>query len=156
MIKKIILFSALFLTVQFFFGQEIFRKGQNAVTFGGGYKIIGTMAPAVNVSFERSIFTKREKGSVGIGLFAEMLFTDSVMSPVVTVRTAFHLGSYRTKLIDPYIGIGLAFAPQETTNFYPDVFIGSRFKFNNKKKFGLFAEAGFYSTNIRAGVCWIW
>ena len=156
MIKKTLLFAILLFSLHISFGQDVFRKGKNAVAFGGGYKILGTGAPAVNASYERSISTIRDIGYFGAGLYADMLFIEDEISPVITARTAFHFGTYRTKHADVYAGLGVAFAPLEDTNFYPDVFVGSRFKLNKKKKFGLFTEVGYYATNIRVGVCWIW
>ncbi len=155
MIKKTLLFAILFFTLQISFGQDVFRKGKNAVSFGGGYKILGTGAPAVNASYERSLSTIRDIGYLGAGLYAVMLFVEDEISPVITARTAFHFGTYRTKHVDVYAGLGVAFVPMEDTHFFPDVFVGSRFKLNKKKKFGLFTEVGYYATNIRVGVCWI-
>lgn len=155
MIKKILLFAMLFFTLQISLGQDVFRKGKNAVAFGGGYKILGTGAPAVNASYERSLSTIRDIGHFGAGLYAAVLLIEDEISPVITARTAFHFGNIRTKHADVYAGLGVAFVPMEDTHFFLDVFMGSRFKLNKKKKFGLFTEVGYYATNIRVGVCWI-
>jgi len=146
----------LLLSIQFLHGQNVFVKGKNAITIGGGYRTIGTEIPTVNASFEHSFKTIRDIGHFAGGLYADVLMKEDTISPVGTLRASFHLAFFRTKLVDAYFGGGLAIAPVENSLLHPDAFIGSRFKFNRKKRFGLFTEVGYYGANFRMGFCWIW
>jgi len=156
MIRKITLLTALIFTISIVSGQNVFLKGKNAFTIGGGYRTIGTEVPSVNASFEHSFKTFRDIGHLAAGLYADVLMKEDTISPVGTLRGSFHLGFFRTKIMDPYFGVGLAVAPVEKTLFHPDAYVGCRFKLNRKKRFGLFTEVGYYGANLRLGACWIW
>lgn len=136
-------------------GQYTFRKGKNAINAGAGYKLAGEMFPSAHLAYERSLWSKRDFGHLGVGVSADALFKGDSISPVGTIRGAYHIALERNDLVDIYTGAGLVIAPLEEELFQPDLFFGARFKFHKRKPWALFVEGALYGANIRGGLCFI-
>lgn len=163
MIKKVLLFSLLILTIQFSFGQDVFRIGKTGIDIGGGFRTIGNAAYGGNLRFERSVSKIGRIGYLGLGLNGDLLIPiegDMIgeMIPSATFRAAYHAGFFRTKVLDIYSGVGLAIAKRETPAahlFHPDIFLGFRSKFSRSRKAGFFAELSYFGANYKAGIFFI-
>lgn len=156
MVKKTFLLSLILLTVQFSFGQDVFRKGNTGINIGGGYRTIGVEAYGGNIGIERSVYKIYGLGYIGVGLNSDILVADKII-PSGTFRVAYHAGFFRTKVLDIYAGGGIAFAQKESpesTLFNPDAFLGFRYKIK-KSNFGFFSEMSLYGANYKVGICFI-
>jgi hypothetical protein len=155
MLKNVLAVILILFTVQFSFSQDVFRKGNNALHLGGGYRTIGLEAYGANFSYERSVFQIRKLGYIGVGLTSDLLFLESDIDASGTLRIIYHAGFFRTKVLDIYSGVGVATAPTEKYLFHPDIFLGFRYVFKNSN-FGFFSEMGYYASNYKLGVCVVW
>jgi len=158
MIKKIIIFSLLVFTIQFSFGQNVFRKGKTGINLGGGIRTIGIFSYGGNLSLERSIYKINNTGDIGVGLNGEILFVNGIRIESGSMRVAYHTSFFRNRFFDLYSGIGVAISKKETqvsSLFYPDAFLGFRYKFKRKGKIGLFGELEYFGANFKAGICFI-
>jgi hypothetical protein len=136
-------------------GQDVFRTGKNCIHLGGGFRSIGIDTYGANLSYERSVYEIPYIGYIGVELMGEVLFPESEISPIATLRAIYHAGFFRTKVLDIYSGLGVAFAPSERSLVHPDIFLGFRF-LPKHSKVGFFAEGAYYGSNVRAGVCFLW
>lgn len=163
MIKKILLFGFLIFSIHFSFGQDVFRKGKIGIDIGGGFRTIGNAAYGGNFRIERSVSKLMRIGYIGIGVNGDLLIPiegDMLgkMIPSATVRTTYHAGFFRTKILDVYSGVGIAIAKKETPVSYlvhPDIFLGFRSKFSRNSKAGFFLELGYFAANYKAGFSFI-
>jgi len=163
MIKKILLLGLFVLTIQFSFGQDVFRKGKTGIDIGGGFRTIGNSAYGGNFRIERSVSKIMRIGYLGIGVNGDLLIPiegDMIgkIIPSATLRATYHAGFFRTKVLDVYSGVGIAASKKETPVsylFHPDIFLGFRTKFSKSGKVGFFAELGYFAANYKAGLCFI-
>jgi len=158
MIKKILLFGLLILIIQFSFGQDVFRLKKTGINIGGGIRTIGVSTYGGNFAIERSVSKVGRIGYLGVSIDGEVLVPNGVIIPSATLRTTYHAGFFRTKILDVYSGVGLAIAKKETPAahlFHPDIFLGFRSKFSRTSKAGFFLELGYFAANYKAGICFI-
>ncbi len=137
------------------FSQDVFRTGKNCIHLGGGFRSIGIETYGANLSYERSVYEIPNIGYIGVELMGEVLFPENEISPIATLRAVYHAGFFRTKVLDIYSGLGVAFALSEPSLVHPDLFLGFRF-LPKHSKVGFFAEGAYYGSNVRAGVCFLW
>ena len=163
MIKKILLLGLFVLTIQFSFGQDVFRLKKTGIDIGAGFRTIGNAAYGGNFRLERSVSKIRRIGYLGLGLNGDLLIPiegsmTGQMIPSATFRVSYHAGFFRTKVLDVYSGVGLAIAKKETPAahlIHPDIFLGFRSKFSRTSKAGFFAELSYFAANYKLGLCFI-
>lgn len=161
------------------FGNEAFKKGDNAINFGlgvGGYYVgsytSGYVAlPAFSLSYERGIVDDLGPGNLAIGGYLGFQhsyydgknYTETWNSVYFGVRAAYHYNFNLTPKFDTYAGV-LVGGRSETYSsggvkygnnyggFYPNagVFVGARYQF--AKALGAFAEAGRGITFLTIGL----
>jgi hypothetical protein len=136
------------------FGQDVFRTGKNGIHLGGGYRNLGIAAFGADLSFERSIYKIPDIGYLGIGINGEVIFSESELTPIGSLRAIYHAGFYRSRVLDVYSGLGICIAPTVKPVVIPDIFIGFRY-LPKHSKIGFFGEAAYYGTNLKLGVCFI-
>lgn len=134
---------------------QAFQKGKLAVNAGGSVLLIGNITPGANLSLEYGIVKISKKLTFAAGIEAEVLFIDpDILGYHGGVRTTLHWGTRDTRSHDVYGGLSLGLPLYDEHNYaYPvyfNQFLGVRFLF--KRRYGVFAEAGLGSTNIRAGL----
>lgn len=162
--KKLILFTAAVLISAFSVNaQKAFHLKDKALNLGIGvgntYTLNTVPVPSVNASFEIGIIDIPNAGVISIGAFSNFYHTwyeiygvtYTYTNFMLAARAAFHLGFLNTEKFDVYGGVTTGFGFVTTTNaFAYDVFAGGRIMF--KKRFGIFAEAGYGASNLKAGV----
>jgi hypothetical protein len=156
MIRKTLVFAIFLFSVHVVFGQYVFMKNYTGIDLGAGYRTIGIEAPGATLNIERGLVQIKKKGAIAAGIRANIIFpADRDIEPSVTLRGTYHVGLFRTKIVDLYTGIGVAFDLEEGHHFHPDTFAGARFKFDKHSKFGVFTEIAYYGTNFNAGISMI-
>ncbi len=158
MIKKALILVSLLFSVHLVFGQYVFMKKYTGIDIGVGYRTIGTDKPGITFNIERGIKQIPRVGAIAVGLRANVLFDidgNDDPEPSATLRTTYHLGLFRTKIVDLYTGIGVAFDLEEGHHIHPDTFVGARYKFDKHSKFAFFTEIAYYGTNYNAGLSMI-
>ena len=157
MIKKALILVSLLFSVHFVFGQYVFMKKYTGIDIGAGYRTIGDDKPGVTVNIERGILQIRRVGAIAVGLRTNVLFDiagDDDLESSATLRTTYHVGLFRTKIVDLYTGVGFAFDFTDN-GIHPDTFVGARYKFDKHSKFAFFTEVAYYGTNYNAGLSMI-
>ncbi len=157
MIKKILISVIFLFTFHFLFGQYVFMKKCTGIDIGGGFRTLGIDAAGATFNIEHGVYFKRKIGTFAVGLHANVIFPkNSDLESSVALRGIYHIGLFRTDIVDLYTGIGIV---REFDNplqfFYPDTFVGARFKFDKHSKFAVFTEAALYGTNLNAGLSMI-
>ncbi len=161
MIKKTLFLVSFLFSVHFMFGQYVFMKKYTGIDLGAGYRTIGigVQGPGVNFNIERGFMQIRQVGAIAAGLRANAVFplSQNKIEPSLTLRGTWHVGLFRTKIVDLYTGSGIAFDLEKGHHFHPDGFVGARYKFNNhtKSKAALFTELAYYGTNYNIGLSMI-
>ncbi len=153
--KCLIIPVVIFFSINNGFAQDVFRTGKTAIHIGGGFRSIGIDTYGANLSIERSVYKIPYIGYIGVDLTGEVLFPEGNISPIATLRAAYHAGFFRTKVLDIYSGLGVSFAPKERYLIHPDLFLGFRFV-PKHSKVGFFAEGAYYGANVKAGLCILW
>ena len=161
MIKKTLILVSFLFSVQFMFGQYVFMKKYTGIDLGAGYRTIGlgVQGPGVHFNIERGLVQIRKVGSLAAGLRANAVFPlgKDIVEPSLTLRGTYHVGLFRTKIVDLYTGAGVAFDLEQGHHVHPDTFVGARYKFDNhtKSKAALFTEVSYYGTNYNIGLSMI-
>lgn len=169
--KKItIIVAVLFLSAISLNAQQAFNKGDKALNVGIGlgssYAYLGyTALPAVNASFEVGMFEIPNAGVISVGAYADFQTSRNTVYNVtygytnisVAARAAFHFGFLNTEKFDVYAGVATGLRHQidiyydyNDNYLSTDVFAGGRIMF--KKKFGAFAELGYGTSYLKAGL----
>ena len=169
MVKKIFLFSALFLIfLSAANAQEIFRKGTQFVNAGIG---LGSYIP-VEVSYERSIIDglikarKGPNGAIGVGAYlgyyGDTAYDWRYNHYVLGARGAFHyqfipkLDTYGGLMLGyniatvKWVGDGESVGTASGSAFGYSVFVGARYLF--KPNLGVYSEIGYGIAYLSAGV----
>ncbi len=158
MVKKILFLVSFIFASQFLFGQYVFMKKYTGIDIGGGYRTIGINAPGITFNIERGLVQIRKVGAVAAGVRANVVFpAGEDIEPSLTFRGTYHVGLFRTKIVDLYTGGGIAVDLEEGNHFHPDMFVGARYKFDNhtKSRMALFTEIAYYGTNYNIGLSMI-
>ncbi len=158
MIKKTLILVSLLFSVQFMFGQYVFLKNYTGIDIGGGLRTIGIDAPGVTFNIERGVVQIARVGAIAVGARANVIFPkESDIEPSITLRTTYHIGLFRTKIVDLYTGVGVAVDLEAGHHFHPDTYVGARYKFNrhSKYKYAFFTEIAYYGTNYNMGLSMI-
>jgi len=166
MVKKIFLFSALFLVfISAAHAQEIFSKGTQFLNAGLG---LGTYIP-VEISYERSIvdgLIKKKNGAIGVGAYlgyyGHTQYDWRYNNYVLGGRGAFHyqfvpkLDTYGGLMLGydiasfKWVGDGESVGTASGSAFWYSAFVGARYLF--KPKLGVYSEIGYGIAYLSAGV----
>lgn len=161
---------AILITFLMFFGfitnaQKSFNNHDKALNVGIGlgspYYVGLAFLPSFNIGYEVGIVDIPNAGVISVGGFSEIAHTWNNYGVNYTnisaaVRAAFHLGFLKTEKFDVYGGIATGLRGEFSNTYDPyghfasDLFVGGRIM--TKRNFGFFAEAGYGTSYIKAGL----